>query len=1289
MRIPAPAALLADHPVVPVPRIDGAASEAPPTGEKVAVTSLSRRERFSTALQLTAAASLLAEFDLWPGTAAIREARFTRTSSGVRATLGRFPMPMSRVFARLGGGEGAAAATRAAVVKAISDVVGLAPTSLDVGKSEPGFFLEGAIARQLRELKRPLDGCTARALWAIRWDGLPTPDEGSINYWSVPIPDLACRLGGALWATIRRRRGNAWLWTADGGGVGTAPIPAIAGDGTVILVGELSNDELAAVSRWTQRERCSAAVIGGFPSGWHPPRPPSFDAKNPFRHMAITGMPLEDARRVVEQKAGRFDPFSTIDRRALTDAGRRVFAMIAGRNVESHQEPNRNRLQEMLALSPDGLPPGFVALHSGLTDHAIRKQRRELAIVEGGGKWRLASGAPLERNPLHALVADLFAEGDPRRFLHAALGDGETAALETWARARLDELDAFAVRDLLAVVSPGALGHEVGILLAEACLAVCDVSGARRAIAAIPSDRAEALTKWLDGIDDRSGRRRELPGEEQIEFSPRAVAESAILVLNEDRRRGGGRATAAKALIDRARKRVSELLDRRFEIELAWISDSGEFDDPTWRRRVVGDHPMLRAQFVHRRARQLMDRKQTRSACRLLELLVDDRMGPGLLGAVEHDLGAAALDAGRSREADTHQLRAYRLLEAAGFRHVTRRVLFNLAVGDLDQLEIQRAEDRFSELAAEDPGDPYVVGETARLVLAKGDIRRFRQRLGSFAERIDDNDPRFAEALRLLQGVEALIDGDLARARGLLEGAGQEGEAWIGLVDSVTGLEARSWTTDGWGVSLAAELVHGARVDDDRVGAILATGRMTRSRALGVSLAEHVGRVQLPITEAMRVEAVQVLRNGRMDGWADALGGGRGREESVVAALAEIVDRNGPEGLTPELAARLLVALGVSGLELRDATDRSLYWQVGSGTPGTEIRHGRMLVVPLGGEAHEGPTWRLLTGILELFAPAASISAEPEIEETGFHGISAAARFVRRELCELGPTHLAVLLVGETGVGKEVAARALHRLSGRRGAFVPVNVAAIPANLLEAELFGSVKGAFTGADRSRRGLAVAADRGTLFLDEVGDLDPPLQVKLLRFLEDQEVRAVGATQSRAVDVRIVSATHRDLGRRVSDGMFRQDLYYRIAAPPLEIPPLRERREDIGLLRDLFEREAGTRYGLPPCTWSGDAEAMLRQYDWPGNVRELRQAIEVALVRAAGALVRPDHLPITESDTISAGTWDEAQRDFRRKFLRAALARNNGNRSATARELGISRQALLYHIRNLGLSKTGKN
>ena len=1064
-------------------------------------------------------------------------------------------------------------------------------------------------------------------------------------------------------------------------------MPAIDGAGTLILVGEVSNDELAAVSRWAQRDGCNAVVVGRFPKGWHPPVPPGFDVKNLFRHLAVTGLPLEEARRVVAQREGRIDPLQVADRRSLTKAGSRAFSALPKGARETAENAKSDALLRTLALSPDGLPAGFVGLHTKLPDPVIEECRRELSIVESDGRWRLTDVIPLEPNPDHLAVSSLFAEGDPRRTLHSALGASDSTELEAWARGRLDDLEGPSVRDLLSVVAPGALGDRISILLAEACLSIRDISGARTAIDVIPTNKSEALSCWLAGLDDRSGIRRVLPSEAQLDVDPRAVAEAGILVLNDERRRGGGQADAAHGLVQHALGRVSPLLCRRFEIELAWVSDTGEFDDPSWRHRVLGDHPVLRAQYAHRRALQMMDRNQPRLVRRLLELLTHDSLGPGSLGLIEHDLGATALDEGRSLEADLHHLRAYRLLQAAGYRNVTRRVLFNLAVSDLDQLEVERAKGRLDELSEEDPAGPYTTAERSRLALAKGDLPEFRRQLDAFESSIDKDNPRFKEGLHLLLGVAGLLDGELARARVILETAGQEGVAWAGLVDTVAGREPGSWQPDAWGVSLAAELLHDARNGGDRASALLSKHQMPRSHALAIALAEHLGHLRLPINERTRVDAVQALRDGGMSGWADSVAGTSKLDAAVLEAFAEIVERKGPEDLGPDLVDRLLTTLGVTGMEIREAVDGRLIWLTGNGVPGIEIRRGGIILVPLGGEAYEGPTWRLLTGILENFTSPRNASFDAQTEDTGFFGISPAARSVRRELRELGPTHLPVCLVGETGVGKEVAARALHRLSERRGAFVPVNVSAIPANLLEAELFGSVKGAYTGADRARQGLAVAADHGTLFLDEIGDLDPPLQVKLLRFLDSQEVRPVGATQSKTIDVRIISATNADLDRHVREGTFRQDLYYRIAAPPLAIPPLRDRREDIALLRSLFENEAVTRHSLSPSTWSTEAEAMMRRYPWPGNVRELRQAVEVALVRAAGGVVRAEHLPIVDSETAFTGTWAQAQRDFRNRFLRAALERNGGNRSATARELGISRQALLYHIRNLGIPGRG--
>jgi len=292
---------------------------------------------------------------------------------------------------------------------------------------------------------------------------------------------------------------------------------------------------------------------------------------------------------------------------------------------------------------------------------------------------------------------------------------------------------------------------------------------------------------------------------------------------------------------------------------------------------------------------------------------------------------------------------------------------------------------------------------------------------------------------------------------------------------------------------------------------------------------------------------------------------------------------------------------------------------------------------------------------------------------------------LRGEVRQAAGPRFTVLVHGATGSGKEVVAREIHRLSGRTGELVSVNVAAVPASLLEAELFGSVKGAFTGAERSRRGLVAAADGGSLFLDEVGDLDLALQVKLLRFLESGEVRPVGSDQTKVSDARVICATHRNLERRVREGRFREDLYYRMAVAKVEVPTLRERIEDIPVLRRIFEQEASHRHGLQISPWTAAAELRLMQHHWPGNIRELKHTVEVAMARASGGPIRVDHLPFGERRPIPQGSWENTLASFKRRFLTEVLTRHRGNRSAAARELGISRQALLYQLKRLTLTE----
>ncbi len=1283
MRIPTPAALLVEHPALPAPSVSGGIREdleadAPGIRE----LTLPRRDRFRAALQLTTAVAHLAEFDLWPARAAIEGARVSRTPAGLSITMGRFAYPLSLAIERLGGGEGATERLRTAAIARIADAVRLDPDEIGGTAEAPGLVFEGAIARQLRELYQPVDRLSARALWALRWDELPVAEAGVVQLWRVRRDESARRLASALWCRLRRNHEAAWLWWAGDAEADTAPMPSLGGRGTLIVVGSLSQGELTALSRWSQRDGCGAVAIGTFPGGWEAPSP-AFDSRRLARHISVVGIPPDRGRRVLDQRHFRFDPMEPADRDALTAA---VHAAVKPRDrqlaptLRSHSE---RTLASWLALAPGGLPSQFVVLHSGITRDKLESARHALGVIEHGGIWRLPEPVLLEVDPRHLLVAGVMDRG-PARLLHTALGSCDSSKLEDWAREELESLRALEVREILSMIAAGALGHGVQLQLAEASLSVFDLGGARTALEGVPPREAAAHRLWLEAIDHVLGAQRRLPTDAEIRAHPRAAAEAAVIALYDARRRGLEIQVEARAAVKAALRRLRGPSRRRIELELVYIERPRELAASRDMRDLVGNDPALRAQLAHRKAMVALEEGDTARARRLLQVLSRGLVGPGLLGWVELDLGAVALQAGRSRVAASHQLRAYQLLRTAGFEHLTHLALFDLAVADIDQLRVGPAARRLKSLAETDPDDPFVIGERARLALAVGDEPAFRKSLRDFEEAVADDDPRFSEGLSLLRGVAALLDGDHALAGKMLQTAGEEGLAWKALTAADDGRPIGAVASDEWGVRRAAELVQAARSGRG----FEMSGRDARggpAEWLALALAERLYGGKIAKDAGIRGEAIRVLRSNGLVGWAEMLSGFHEHAAGLMTALARIVESGGVDGVEPEHLDLLMRCLEIKGIEILDASERRPIWRFGTGRAGSEIRHGKLVVVPLGGGLIEGPATRLVLGILDLVLPQAPGHQDSDVEETGFYGVSEAARLLRRELRELGPSHLPVLLIGETGVGKEVAARALHRISGRSGALVTVNVAAIPGTLLEAELFGSVKGAFTGADRSRQGLAVAADGGTLFLDEIGDLDANLQVKLLRFLESGEIRAVGSSQTRIVDVRIVSATHADLGRRMREGGFRRDLYFRIAAPEVHVPPLRSRREDVLLLKDLFEREAVSRHGLVRPVWSPEAESALQRHHWPGNVRELRQVVEVAMVRAGGTVVQCDHLPIATPGFTPGGTWEEAQQEFRRRYLEAALHRNQGNRSATARELGISRQTLIYHLRHLGLNR----
>jgi DNA-binding NtrC family response regulator len=312
-------------------------------------------------------------------------------------------------------------------------------------------------------------------------------------------------------------------------------------------------------------------------------------------------------------------------------------------------------------------------------------------------------------------------------------------------------------------------------------------------------------------------------------------------------------------------------------------------------------------------------------------------------------------------------------------------------------------------------------------------------------------------------------------------------------------------------------------------------------------------------------------------------------------------------------------------------------------------------------------------------------------------GDTPAMQQVKRLIDTIAPTDATVMILGETGTGKELVARNVHERSERsQRVFVPVNCGALPENLVESELFGHRKGAFTGAESNRKGLFEVANGGTLFLDEVGELDRSVQVKLLRFLECGEIRRVGENEPFRVDVRVVCATNRDLRDMVANEQFREDLFFRLNTFEILLPPLRERRYDIPeLARHMISRYAARR-GLTETSISPEAVEILTAHNWPGNIRELANAVERALILAGNGAIRPEHLPtqLPAKSRAQPGVGQAASgphftipdgnptlRDIEMSYIQVVLEKHGGNKPAASKELGISLKTLYNKINQL--------
>jgi transcriptional regulator with GAF, ATPase, and Fis domain len=316
----------------------------------------------------------------------------------------------------------------------------------------------------------------------------------------------------------------------------------------------------------------------------------------------------------------------------------------------------------------------------------------------------------------------------------------------------------------------------------------------------------------------------------------------------------------------------------------------------------------------------------------------------------------------------------------------------------------------------------------------------------------------------------------------------------------------------------------------------------------------------------------------------------------------------------------------------------------------------------------------------ELRADKAELQSRLDAQAYGdIIGACEAMRDIFRKIDKVAATNIDVLVTGDSGTGKELIARELHRRSPRKnGPFIAINCGAIPENLLESELFGHAKGAFTGAIAARPGKFQAASSGTLFLDEIGEMSPALQVKLLRALQDRAVTRVGETKVEPVDIRIVSATNKDLEAEMNAGRFREDLYYRVNVVHLHLPPLRERGEDAAMLAKFFLGRATRELGAKVKGFSRQALTAIRHFRWPGNIRQLENRIKKAVVLAEGPLITAEDLELRPEQLDPILPLAQAMENFRNRYINEVLERNGGNRTKTAKDLGVDPRTIFRHL-----------
>ncbi|HUK12403.1 MAG TPA: sigma 54-interacting transcriptional regulator [Thermoanaerobaculaceae bacterium] len=966
--------------------------------------------------------------------------------------------------------------------------------------------------------------------------------------------------------------------------------------------------------------------------------------------------------------------------------------------LESLASPAARRAMAWLASAPVGLEAAEIGALAGTPESVLPEIERLRLAQQRSGAWCAVQTADEPESSKLDEMATRLPGDSAAGAVARSLARGEWRPAAVWCEERLRR---GAFREALAVAHSSGAWPALRKLAAEGALGLgrlADAEAALEAVAPAERDAAwHALAAWWAegaGLPERAAAELAAGGADGL---PGRLAARRELVAAELARRAGDR-TGEEAHL---RAAVAGCDPALADAELLLADFRGPQALRELRRsRAAGWSGDLRARALHLAGSAAFARGAWAAGSTALRaaLRVATGENPRLLGEVHGDLGYAAMFAERPAVADRHLKLAEGILERCGSRRAATVVRANRAVLACDRLDVRQA--RELTLAARElrgaPDDTATwLGEIelARIELGRGDVATVELVLPQLEAACERHRGHrvMAEALAGLRAHLALASGNLAgAAAAAVQTDAGEGELIDAVIAADEGHEPAAGLPQRWGVAVTAHLLAAWRRGEGktaRAWLLRALERSPREAAVGLArlvtlLAGRGERLDPAWAECER-RAEAALAAAGLDGWAERLRAGCGVDPvRVVEALDDVLNA----GTDWNAAARLEAlgrALGVRGFALERGGRPVAAW----GEPGADaeelVADGVTVRFAAAEAGVAAAALRMIARHLALHPDAATAGDAPALETAA----GATMRAVREEIARWAPLPLTVLVTGEPGTGKELVARELHAASGRRGPFLAVNCAGIPSSLLEAELFGVVRGAFTGADRDRAGLVEAAEGGTLFLDEVGELPLELQGKLLRLLQEREVRRVGATRSRVVDVRFLAATNRDLGAAVAAGTFRQDLYYRLAVAVIEVPPLRERPEDIETLARAFAARLGTTLGRPGVRLAPAAVAALRRGAWPGNVRELESVVVRAVAAARpGEVLGPDRFPefAPAADAPRRPRpWPEAADAFRRAYFTELLAACDGNRTRAAREAGISRQTLLYHLRELGI------